>query len=183
MNKRSAYINTGLFVISILLIGLLIYWQISDETLLVSETIAMFLFSISIVFKRYNLVKAQYFLFVLLLILLFQTIHFTYTVTNDNTTTAYEESHSVGINPIILIILIAFLVVNRKLRRNFLYGSDKEKKESFEKDVSFYYNKFNEISTDDLKDIFNMYKEYPKEAQVALLQIQRERELNYIENV
>jgi hypothetical protein len=61
-----------------------------------------------------------------------------------------------------------------------LYGSVQERKDEFDKKVSFYYSKFNSSPNDELKNIFNFYKEYPKEAQVALTKINQERKLNFI---
>ena|ERR1700744_1700253 len=184
MSKRSIYINTGLFIISVLLIGLLIYWQISGEFLMANETFAMFLFSISLIFKKYNVVKAQYFLFVIFFIPLLQLANFSYTITSNDSSITYSSGKfmSLGFSPIVFIIFIAYLAVNRNAFFNLFYGSAEEKNESFDKNVTFYYNKFNEFSEDELKDIFDMYKDYPKEAQVAFLQIQSERELNYIKN-
>ncbi|WP_183575990.1 hypothetical protein HDF18_19050 [Mucilaginibacter sp. X5P1] len=183
MSKKDVYINTVLFLISVLLLGLLIYWQIVDEFLIITETVAVSLLSISFIFKRYGLKKIQYVLFVLLIILLFNLIDFSYTAHNGDTSTTYFTSKTVvfGIKPTVFLIILCFILVNNKQFshsiKNILYGSSIEQNEKFDKGISFYYEKFNSYSDNDLKDIYNLYKDYPKEAQAALMKIKEERSL------
>ena len=178
MNKRAVYINVSFFVISILLLGLLIYWQITGGFLMASETLAMCLLSLGFIFKKYNLIKVQWISFGLLVVLLVGIINFSYTVQNGDTTTTYHtiKFNSPSINPIVFIILLAFTVVNWRIFARLLYGSEEEKQEDFDKKVSFYYHKFKDETNNELEIILKLYKEYPKEAQVALTKIKEERE-------
>jgi hypothetical protein len=176
MNKRAIYINVILFVISILLLGLMIYQQIDGSYLMVTETLAMALFSTSFILKKYNFTKGQWILFVLLIFLLVQIVDFYYSIQNGNETTTYHtRKFTIGFNPIVFIILLAFCVVNWRLFEKVLYGSEDEKQENFNKKVSFYYDKFKDEPKKELEKIFMLYKEYPKEAQVALTKIKEEQ--------
>jgi len=166
-----------------MIVGLLIYWQIVDEFMIVTETVAVGLLSISFICKIYNLIKVQYVIFVLLLVLLFNLIGFSYTTTNgDVSTTNYTSKIAfIGINPLVFIILGCFLISNRKefskSINTLFYGSINEQIENAGKGISFYYKKFNEYNDSDLRDLFNRYKDYPKEAQIALLQRKKERSI------
>ena len=76
MNKRAVNINVSFFVVSILFLGLLIYWQLTGGFLMASETLAMCLLSLSFIFKKYNLIKIQWVSFGLLVVLLVGIIDF-----------------------------------------------------------------------------------------------------------
>jgi hypothetical protein len=60
MTKRAFYINVSLFVISVLLLGLMIYQQLNCGVLLITETLAMALLSFSFILKKYNYIKGQW---------------------------------------------------------------------------------------------------------------------------
>jgi hypothetical protein len=177
MNKRAIYINVILFIISILLLSLIIYQQIDGGYLSITETLAMALLSLSFILKKYNFIKGQWLLFGLLVILLLQIIDFSYSIQNGNETITYHTSKftDISINPIVLIILFAFGVVNWRIFGLLFYGSEKEREENFNKKVSFYYHKFKDESNEELEYFLSIYKEYPKEAQVALTKIKKEK--------
>ena len=177
MNKRAIYINVTLFIVSIILLGLMIYWQITGGFLMASETLAIFLLSLSFVLKKYNLVIGQWLSFGLFLVLLFGIIDFSYTLHNGDSTITYHtiKFTSPSINPIVFLVLLAFAIVNWRIFGWLFYGSKEEKQEDFNKKISFYYHKFKEEPQTELENIFSLYKEYPKEAQVALTKIKEER--------
>ena len=177
MNKRAIYINVTLFIVSIILLGLMIYWQITGGFLMASETLAIFLLSLSFVLKKYNLVIGQWISFGLFLVLLFGIIDFSYTLHNGDSTITYHtiKFTSPSINPIVFIIFITFVIVNWRIFRRFLYGSKAEKQDVFNKKISFYYYKFKDEPDTELETFFSLYNEYPKEAQIALTRIKAER--------
>ncbi len=181
MNKRAIYINVTLFIISIILLGLMIYWQITGGFLMASETLAISLLSLSFIFKKYNLIIGQWISFVLLVILLVVIINFSYTVQNGDTTTTYHtiKFTSPSINLIVFLVLLAFAIVNWRIFGWLFYGSKEEKQEFFNKKVSFYYHKFKDEPQTELENIFLLYKEYPKEAQVALTKIKKNADKIY----
>ena len=178
MNKRAVNINVSFFVVSILFLGLLIYWQLTGGFLMASETLAMCLLSLSFIFKKYNLIKIQWVSFGLLVVLLVGIIDFSYTVQNGDTTTTYHtiKFNSPSINPIVSIILLAFIVINWRIFARLFYGSEEEKQKDFNRKVSFYYDKFKDEPQTELENIFSLYKYYPKEAQIALTKIKAERQ-------
>jgi hypothetical protein len=88
---------------------------------------------------------------------------------------------SIGLNPIFSLILIVYSILNYDLIKSLFKNSEKEELEKLELSVRFYYDKFNAYPSEELVDIFKMYKEYSNEAQIALKQIHKERNLSYIE--
>jgi hypothetical protein len=88
---------------------------------------------------------------------------------------------SFGLNPLFLLILIVYCVINRNLLRRLYYGSDKERIEKINAGVDFYYNKFNSYDSEELHSVFKSYKDYPNEAQLALKKIHQEKGLDLIE--
>ena len=164
------------------MLGLMIYSQLNGGMLIITETLAVALLSLSFILKKYNYVKGQWTCFGFLIVLLVQIIDFSYTVENVDGSTTYHTSKftSPSINPVVFIILISFVVVNWRIFGLLLYGSAQEKKEDFDKKVYYYYNTFNKVTEEELMYSFSLYKEYPKEAQVALTKINEERNLNLI---
>lgn len=54
-------------------------------------------------------------------------------------------------------------------------GSKNEQVDKANRDIDFYYNKFNSCSDIELNDILKIYNEYPIEAQKALSKIKMEK--------
>ncbi|MBB2144420.1 hypothetical protein GM921_02910 [Pedobacter sp. LMG 31464] len=81
-----------------------------------------------------------------------------------------------GVNPIILLILIAYYFVNKKsinrILNNTFRGTPEERKVEYQKTVDFYLNKFNSCNKEELKDILKDFNDYPEPAKIALRQIQ-----------
>lgn len=181
MNKRYTVKNISLFVLTGLLIGWFVWWQCANEAPMISETLAMFLFAVSIIFKAYNIKIGQYAILILLIILLFNLITFSYTVVNGDVSTTYYSANfsSFGFNPIVFFVLISYIICNRRFvayaYKLLIHGSVKEQKEKDNKDITFYYNMFNNCSGNELNDAFNLYNDYPLSAQKALNKIKAER--------
>jgi len=180
MKKKYLIANWILFIISILLLGLFIQWQVSNEFILFNETIAMFLVCASIPLKVYRLRIGQYLIFTALLILVFSPLSCAHTITDANgSITHHEAKFNSLISPITFVILIWFTVANFSaifdLYRLLTKGSDKEQKASLAKEMEFYYNKFKDCSSAELGDIFEMYKDYPVGAQLVLKKIKEEK--------
>ena len=81
-----------------------------------------------------------------------------------------------GVNAIILLVVIAYYFVNRKLinewLRIFFKGPEEERKSAYQKKVDFYIEKFSACSEQKLKQILADFEAYPTEAQTALRQMQ-----------
>ena len=60
------------------------------------------------------------------------------------------------------------------------HGDDNEVKSKLEVGVKFYYEKFNSFSSEELKEVYKIYNEYPNEARIALRQIHEEKKLAYL---
>ncbi len=180
MKAKSVYINWILFIVFLLLTGLFITWQVSNDIRMVSESIAMVFLCISLPARIYKLKIAQYALFFLLIILLFNVFDFSYTVVEGNVSTTYHSSRFNGIiNPIVFIILIVYIIVNIDALVAFYQlltkGSEKDQEEDKIKKIDFYYKKFSNCSDTELTGVFKMYNDYPDEAQIALKRIKSEK--------
>jgi hypothetical protein len=179
MKKSGKYIDIGILITSVFLLGLFVSWQIANNGFIINTTIALFLFSVSLVFKMLNFRRVQYVVFILLVILLFN-IKLSFQLSNgDGLTTYYSESFAMGFNPLVLCVLIGYIVINREvvggLFKSLFHGSAKEQDEKKNKEVTFYYDKFSKCSSDELNGALKVYSEYPEEAQIALKRIQQER--------
>jgi hypothetical protein len=183
MKKKYLIANRILFIISILLFCLFIKWQVFNEFMFFNETIAMLLFCASIPLKLYKMRTGQYLVFTALLILLFSPLSYSYTITDVNGfITHHEAKFNSLISPITFVILILFTMANFSaifdLYQVLTKGSDKEQKDALSKETEYYYNKFSGYSSAGLADIFEMYNDYPVEAQLALKRIKEEKGIN-----
>ena len=77
-----------------------------------------------------------------------------------------------GINPIFLLLLVIFSLIDYKFSIDFyrrtLKGSDKERSEEYIKQMNFYYGQFSACNKNELDFAIENLKEYPEPAQEAL---------------
>jgi hypothetical protein len=86
---------------------------------------------------------------------------------------------TIGINPQMLLILVAFYLINRKsinskIAQTFK-GSAEEQEAKRQKMVDFYTDKFKDLDKPEFEEIFNKIDSYPDEAQIALKQIRSQQ--------
>jgi hypothetical protein len=124
----------------------------------------------------------RYGLGVLLILGLFNIINFTLarvflTVGFGGVSKAPIET--VGLNPIVLLVLIIYYFVNKKsinrILAHLFYGSQEEREREHQKKVDFYLKKFEDCDSNELDQMFNNLKDYPAEAQIALNQIRGQK--------
>jgi hypothetical protein len=88
-----------------------------------------------------------------------------------------------GINPFVLLLILIYFFINRSTImshiRRLTEGTEEEISLRFKNKVKFYYDKFNLYTSDELKDVYKIYDEYPEEAKMALREIHEERNLKY----
>ncbi len=131
----------------------------------------------------------NFFVFYLLIFGVFNIFIFSAFIFTFGSVNYYKTDNFViaflGINPFFVLIIFIYFLFNAKVLIAFFYtlknGTDKEIALNFESKIKFYYEKFNLFESENLNDIYRIYKEYPKEAQIALKKIHEERELNYLE--
>lgn len=179
MKGRAAVINWILFSVFTLLTVVFVKWW-TAELWLINETAAMILFCLGFPLKIYRLQWGQYIILFLLIVLLFQPFSYSYTVVDGNTTSTYNSGYFVGkIDPVIFVVLMSFIAFNHEavihLYRLFTKGSKGEREDKRIRDINFYYKKFGTCSDSELEDIYNMYGEYPVEAQEALIRLKSEK--------
>jgi hypothetical protein len=83
-----------------------------------------------------------------------------------------------GIDPLIFLITTAYFIINKnsfsKILFTIIYGNQKERGNSYQKKVDFYFEKFSKYDGTEFEKIFKDFKEYPSEAQVALNKIKQD---------
>jgi len=172
--------NSILLAVSILFTGWFIYKESTDWFIMTKETLALFLFDFGILSVLFSVKSLQYIILFILVILLFNAVDISYTVKNgDASTTYHSTTTSLGINPIVFLILGIYLVISRKavvalyilMRR----GSEEEQKEKAIKEFNFYYNKFRVYDDTEIAKIENNIDLYLPAAQQAIKKVVSER--------
>lgn len=129
-------------------------------------------------FLRIKLQKRRHFpLGIILMLSLFNIINFglgTMSMTFGVNSSIPIETPS--INPIILLIFVAYYLINKKtisiILSNFFKGTEDERRKEFQTTVDFYLKKFSSCEEDELKKALENFNDYPDEAKIALRQIQ-----------
>ncbi|MDB5135047.1 MAG: hypothetical protein JWP37_1650 [Mucilaginibacter sp.] len=85
---------------------------------------------------------------------------------------------SLTVNPLALLLLVIYCLVNREAIKILLNGSNAEKMREQDRMIDFYYKKFISCSKDELNKVFESFDEYPIEAKMALKKIKAEIEVN-----
>ena len=128
-------------------------------------------------FLRFKLQKRKRFpLGIILLLSLFNIINFGGTISMTFGVNSSIPIETPSINPIILLIVIAYYLVNKKTigitLSNFFKGTEEEKRKEFQNTVDLYFKKFNSFDEEELKKALENFNDYPDEAKIALRQIQ-----------
>jgi len=146
---------------------------------MINEDFALLVLTVGPVLKQYNLPKIQIILFFLLIVPLFNFLHFSYSFTQNGSSYTYNSTHFVGISPVVLLILLVYSWITKSViigaLRTLRFGSEQEQTSRFDKMVDFYYQKFKESTDIELIDIKSRYDQYPLEAQKAINKIVLER--------
>lgn len=160
-----------------LFIAFSIYNHFAQNTVLyINNYLAFFCWVVSVIFivskNRYSLVLFE------LVISLFNIINFNSATYKFGFVldTGFAKYEPISVNPIILILLVAYIIVNRVfikyLLDKALYGSEEDRIIAREKSINFYRNKFNDWGDFELNRALTIINDYPEEAQLVI----RERE-------
>ena len=182
MDKPNRFVNIIIWLIFFLLAIQLFFWPITGVFLLtMNANIALVLGFVSLLLKFHKSKKGQYVIFISLVLLTFNIITFIPEIIQGDVsgTDILVKFGLLGIDPISFLLLIAYCIINIRtiaaLLRTLFYVSEKEQEENENKNITFYYDKFNTCSSDELNNVLKMYKEYPEEAQIAIKRVQEER--------
>jgi len=187
MDRKGRVVSLVIFgIIGILGLELFFWPFIATFFLSINANIALLLVLVSLIFKRYQIRRAQYVVFIILLLQSFNVVKFTFDILRGD----YSETSflmnvgSLSISPIPFVLLLIYSVVNKKtlkdLIKKILHATEQEQIDNRNKQVIFYYNKFTNCSDDELVDIYQMFKDYPDEAQEALKKIHTEKGLSIL---
>jgi len=183
-NKLEKYVNIVYFtILSALLVNT--FFGYFDAVISLNNYLALAFCVIAIV---HSLLKGRYstlWLMVLLTLSLFNVINFTIEIFKSGIYFGYAGSQFAGItlNPLMLLLLIAYLLINKKVigkyYNQFFKANAKEIEEEREKKILFYYNQFVGDSDLSIQNVISKIDTYPIEAQIALKKIKEERK-NYL---
>lgn len=185
MKKKNKYLDIFLFGLLIILAVFIFYWDISDTVAFSINDlllIGLLIFSYRSIF--YNSAKGQYLLLILIILSLPGLLTTNFNLDGSGTSVTFFHMGALKFNPLSFLLLVLYILINRK---NFLsgvgkilYGSEQEKLNKRERDVLFYYTKFNDCTPDELDNTFKLFDQYPPEAKEALKRIHIERGLSLL---
>lgn len=177
MSKLTKYIDIGFLAVLGCLITLSIYQHLSSNFVLtINFYLGFACWLIVLLFRIINNKRSKAFLICLITLSAFNIISFTI-INFAFGNSAIQEYKSIyyilpSVNPIFLIILVIYSLVDRYYSINFYKNvfkkSDSELMEEYKKQAKFYYEKFNSFTTEELEIARNGINEYPIPAQEAL---------------
>jgi len=181
MKKPNQYLDFAVILLLFYTSGVAIYRHVTDVNGLgISNYIGIALLIVVIILKLTIPTKFRLSVLLLLSLGLFNIVSFTY----------YKSTAAVGygdnsgyidlINPLILILIIIYVIVNRKFIRRYYTPNDKEYENHLNKMIDFYLDKFNSCSEEELNKALLIYDQYPSEAQIALKKLHDERQLKVL---
>jgi hypothetical protein len=132
MDKPNKYFDIGLLVAFLIWLVLAVYRHFADDYVLyLNNILALILLATGILIKGLKSKYSNYVLIALLLLATFNIINFSAEVFTFNmgyTSSTNNGLLSVvypGINPIVLLLLIIYCIVNRRFIKKLINGSDK----------------------------------------------------------
>lgn len=187
MSKKAKYLDLAFIFFIGYLIAVSIKQHFLDNTVLSLNFYVGFL---AWTFSLYCVIKGVHrsAILILLLFSVFNIIAFSAVISSfGNVYFLYKGDNfnivSVGINPLQLLILFIYAIINRDIVSEFYARVFNESKDDQVKNymalVDFYYNKFKTCSEEELKVIFQNYNDYPPEAQEAILQLKEHKGYGY----
>ena len=184
--RKLNYFDLSLFVALLLTVAWVFYLDVKGEFYYTANDIIdvlLLLFSFLIVLGKST--KARYLVMVLLLLSLFNTITFSYSI--DGTEYTSKSSFNIGnfgFNSFAFLLTVFYILIDWKYHIHSLkvlfHGSKEEQEHKGEKMINFYYEKFKNCSPEELTKIMNDFKLYPTEAQIALERINEEKNSSLI---
>jgi hypothetical protein len=188
MNKPNRYFDILLLLIfSFYLITGIYHHFVDGFVIYLNNILAAILLVIGVILKLRGNPNGRFVVIVLLLLSTFGIINFVVAMVarvGQPVSGAFSFIQYPGIDPITLLILIIYCIVNRSFFwecYSLLFHGSKEYQESeSDKKVDFYYKKFAESTDEELGGFYKIYNKYPEEAQIALKKLHEERDLNFI---
>ncbi|MBW4890412.1 hypothetical protein KXQ82_11815 [Mucilaginibacter sp. HMF5004] len=176
MKKIYNKLDSTLLVLLSLLMVVMFYYDISDLAFLTVNDlliVLLFIFSVRLVFFRSTF--GQYLLFFLIVFAIAGVVTFTYTIGNA-TYSSHSSFHagSISFDPLSFLLLLLFMVINRRSIFDLIYGSDGERKDKKEKLEKFYYDRFKKLTPNEFNDTVLMFEDYPDEAKAAINKLKGE---------
>jgi|GEM_PF-827986 len=181
MKQKTDYIFFGL--IGLLIVNTIIQSQLYDYVLSINNYLGFAFWTISLFLRLRNSRTKRYPLAFLLILGTLNVLNFgigSVTLSFSIGNISDIPTERPGINPIILLVLIAYYLVNKKsinrILNNTFKGTEEEQRIEHQKTIDFYLKKFDACDEEEIKEILKNFNDYPNEAQIALRQIQSKNE-------
>jgi len=180
MNKKAKYSDIIYLLFFAWLIGVTIVNYLTYNYTISINAYAGFLgWIIVIILKFRDNNKSRYGVITLLILAVFNIISFTSESISFGLANTFWVGNLYfdypGINPVILLLVIIYLLINWKfikpLYQRFFTPSDEEFMKEYNKKVYFYYNKFSVYDDAQFNTVVSDIKDYPVEAQEAINKI------------
>lgn len=135
---------------------------------------------ITAVLTKVSSIKFYQFMLLILLLGTFDIINFVIDPERNQQTEIFGISayHLPGFNPLLALLLILYVLINFNTVKTFILNLFNKRDRDKDMMIDFYHHKYFEYSTDELKDVFAAYDQYPLEAQIALKEIHQLRRLD-----
>jgi hypothetical protein len=163
-------------------IGVCVYRHFTDGYVLyINNYVAFALWASLIFYKILKPTAGKSFVFWLLVLAMFQVINFS--IGRSKLNFGYGDSNSffIGFDPSLFLVFIMYSIIRRDIPGNIIRGifkgSEKDQTDERNKMIGFYYKKFISCDSEELKQIFGNFNEYPVEAQIALNKIKVEKKI------
>jgi|GEM_PF-4407199 len=181
MDRPNKYLDIAVLLMLFYTSAIAINRHIANVgALSVSNYIGIVLLISVIILKLAIPTKFRLSVFLLLALGLFNIVSFTYYKTTAGVNYGERTAEIDLINPLILVLIIIYMIVNRRFIRRYYTPSNKEEVDQQSKMVGFYFDKFNSCSEEELKNALSLYDQYPLEAQLALRKVHDERQFNIL---
>jgi hypothetical protein len=177
MKRKYNHFDIGLFI-TLLLIVVGVFYKDIDGTFFYTVNdfldVILLIFSLRVIFGKPGV--ERYLVIVILFVCLFNLLTFTYKVDGgEYSSRSWIGFGSVSFNPFTFLLLIFYGFIDRKFLTDIFYGSKEEQADKRNKLINFYYNKFINLTAEELDKIFKDFELYPVEAKIALKRIKEEK--------
>lgn len=168
MKRKADFIFIG--ILGLLMANTIVQsiWQ--GNLLSINNYAGFALWAIAIILR---FTKNRYRRFGLAALLLLGVLNITnLTIGSISLNAAYGDVESPEINPLMLLLLIIYLLINKtEVKKTFngiFFPNAEEQQQDQQRQIDFYYRKFDACSKEELEKIIDNFGQYPVPAQLAL---------------
>jgi hypothetical protein len=179
MKFKSDYIFLG--ILGLMIVNALYQFAFNHFVLTTNTYVGILGWAVTLFFALKDFRFSKYATAILLILGVLNILNFSVEAASTRIVFGDESPHFEwpGLNPITFLILIIYYIVNRKsinrILLNFIRGTEAEREEAFQKKVAGYLRNFEKFTPAELENMYKNVKEYPPEAQKAILTLYLKR--------